>query len=76
MCAMDPLASKTLINNIKTVKQLLKGEVVDNEQLKIIYELYGQATAEIERKEKEKEEHERKWVVFAYTRICGTTRLN
>ena len=67
MCAMDPLASKTLINNIKTVKQLLKGEVVDNEQLKIIYELYGQATAEIERKEREKEEHERKYVCVCLT---------
>ena len=62
MCSMDPLASKTLIHYVRTVKQLLKGEIAENEHLVGIYDLYKQATAEIEKKEKDKEEYEKRSV--------------
>ncbi|XP_067947233.1 NFX1-type zinc finger-containing protein 1-like [Watersipora subatra] len=60
LCAMDPLVSKSLIVQVKTVKQLMKAEVHENDQLKGIFDLYSQATVEIERQEKEREEREKR----------------
>lgn len=60
LCAIDPLVVKQLLAYIKSVRQLLKGETDSNPVLKRMYEQYGEATQDMERKEAEAQEKEKR----------------
>ncbi|KAF6021739.1 hypothetical protein EB796_019961 [Bugula neritina] len=56
LCALDPLASKTLVTGVSTVKLLLQGKSSENDHLKHVTQLYMEALEEMEKKEKEEKE--------------------
>jgi len=64
LCALDPLAFKTLVTGVSIVKFLLKGKSSENDHLKHVTQLYMEALDEMEKKEKEKEEHALRFVQF------------
>jgi len=64
LCALDPLASKTLVAGISTVKLLLQGKSNENDHLKHVTALYVEALEEMEKKEKEEKELALRFVQF------------
>lgn len=78
LCAIDPLASRTLVDSVRTVRQLLKGEIDSDRSLRSVYDQLGEATEVLEEAERQQEEKKRRLVnimMILYTVISLSIRL-